>query len=648
MTKIISSETKKPKPQRIVLPPVPVDMSAAHSDIRNYRMPTTYKPNFAPNVRSTYTAPVTTFHPKATMQTQSKARVSDVSTYHPIVRKQSTAATSQDFAEPPKTTVQTALSRTSLFDANKFSSHYSAGSKPFTATSATVVMRPNVKDLLATIGLQPESSTLPDASTTSAVPPTTITRRMSTILMRKSKPSTTTTTAPPPTTTTPIATTTQKPELTPELEDLLKSFGLLTNEQPPANFNAGPYQDEFKPIAPSSLRDDTFHVNEFKPLPASLAPKQTPEIRSGDFSSFKPLPIPDDAPSPTDSDLEELLKSYGLLEVERSRNSKSLAATKRYKEDAISSSATDRSAKIPKMLNVPEINVEFLSPELMQVLGDMGVKSDKKKTKTTTTTSTTTTISSTTAKPKTTQSPPFAFEATAASVTTQNDYEKLHMLLDTIKQLDNLNANLTEDELDSLNLRHFNFSDELLVQGPDPLDDYYNSYDVRKNEIKRRQSNVNDEDADETTTEYSEPLKVTLNLSEIANTTSTLPAEKRNDDDDDDAGTTPPTTDTPTTTSETSTDENEEGEISTTASSSTTTTEESRNGSLKDLADSFGGDGGLDPVSDEALPAPKRNGFYFFSDWNSFLEVGEDPDKVVVRFDPKVGDSRPFIPVKIP
>lgn len=40
--------------------------------------------------------------------------------------------------------------------------------------------------------------------------------------------------------------------------------------------------------------------------------------------------------------------------------------------------------------------------------------------------------------------------------------------------------------------------------------------------------------------------------------------------------------------------------------------------------------------------------FYFFSDWNSFLEVGEDADKVVVRFDPKVGDPSHFIPVKIP
>lgn len=570
--------------------------------------------------------------------------------------------------EPPKTTAQT-ITRTSLLDGNKYSSHYSAAAKPFAATSATAMMRPNVKDLLATIGLQPEPSPIPVASSTAA-PPTTMTRRLSTT----STPTTTTTT-PTPTTTTTTSTTTPKPELTPELKDLLQEFGLLTNEEPPSYYTAGPYQDEFQPIVPSSLRDDTLHVNEFKPLPASLSPslpsslappkkrKMSPEIRSDDFSSFKPLPIPDDMPAQTDADLEELLKSYGLLDGESSRNSKSLTADKRDQSDSIVSTSTEKSEKIPKMMNVPEVNVEFLSPDLMQVLGDMGVKSEQKsKPKTTT------------AKSRTTQSIPFTSEAATvpSSAATQNDYEKLHLLLDTIKQLDNLNANLTQDELDSLNVRHFNFSDELLAQGPDPLDDYQ-SYDVRKNEIRRRQSNVEDEDTDDTATiANNEPLKLSLNLSDTPSTASTTTDDKISENDDAaatestvaDSNTISTTAETTTTLTqsearskaededETSTTADDEEEDNSTAapsaSSTTSTTEESRNGSLKDLADSFGGDSGLDPVSDEALPAPKRNGFYFFSDWNSFLEVGEDPEKIVVRFDPKVGDSRPFVPVKIP
>lgn len=75
--------------------------------------------------------------------------------------------------------------------------------------------------------------------------------------------------------------------------------------------------------------------------------------------------------------------------------------------------------------------------------------------------------------------------------------------------------------------------------------------------------------------------------------------------------------------------------------SSSTTTEESRNGSLDDLADSFG----PDPVSQEPPPAKKKNGFYFLADWNSFLEVGDGDDQVVVRLSPKIGDPRDFLPV---
>ncbi|KAH8366595.1 hypothetical protein KR084_005601 [Drosophila pseudotakahashii] len=87
-----------------------------------------------------------------------------------------------------------------------------------------------------------------------------------------------------------------------------------------------------------------------------------------------------------------------------------------------------------------------------------------------------------------------------------------------------------------------------------------------------------------------------------------------------------------------------EEESSSTSTTTTTTTEESRNGSLDDLADSFG----PDPVSEEPPPPKKKNGFYFLADWNSFLEVGDGDDQVVVRLSPKIGDPRLFLPVKIP
>ncbi|XP_036342255.1 mucin-5AC-like [Rhagoletis pomonella] len=79
--------------------------------------------------------------------------------------------------------------------------------------------------------------------------------------------------------------------------------------------------------------------------------------------------------------------------------------------------------------------------------------------------------------------------------------------------------------------------------------------------------------------------------------------------------------------------------------SSTTTTEEPRNGSLADLEDSFGG---VDTNKEEPKPPKRKNGFYFLADWNSFLEVGDGDDQVIVRLSPKIGDPRLFLPVKIP
>lgn len=555
VTKMVASEAKKPKPQQIVLPAslTADDMTAAHSVQNSIHAATTYKPNRASDVRTTYTAPITTFHPRGSPHATSVAHVNIptnaiVSTYHP-----------QKYIEATKP---------SPADNNKYSSHYNAKATPFSPTSSTP-MRPNVKELLASIGLRPDP--------TQMIPSTT------------QRP-----------TTTEQPSSTASPEISPELKELLASFGLLTNEQPPAHAALDSYQDEFQPIFPSSLRDESLHVNDFRPLPATLLPEsidrtdevdeseEAPAIRSDDFSSFKPLPLPEDVSPPKDAELEELLKNFGLLDS-NPRDSKAITAA--------NEASADKKEIQNRVLEVPEENVEFLSPDLIQVLGDMGLS-----------------------KPKKVASTPKADEATTTPKSNAEDYDKLHHLLDTIKELEKLNANLTEQELDKLNLRNFNLSDGLLAQGPDPVDNYFGTPDERKNEIKRRQSNEEDAPTAETTVATSE------DDDSLAATTTASSATEMDDDDSSDGSST----------------------TASTTSSTSTTTEESRNGNIKDLADSFGGESGLDPVADESLPPPKQNGFYFFADWNSFLEVGEDPDKVVVRFDPKVGDSRRFIPVKIP
>lgn len=70
--------------------------------------------------------------------------------------------------------------------------------------------------------------------------------------------------------------------------------------------------------------------------------------------------------------------------------------------------------------------------------------------------------------------------------------------------------------------------------------------------------------------------------------------------------------------------------------------------SIEDLESSFGGSNADDDPSEAELPPPRRNGFYYMVDWNSFLEVGDGDTKVNIRFDPKLGDPHRFIPVTIP
>ncbi|CAG4953362.1 unnamed protein product [Colias eurytheme] len=69
--------------------------------------------------------------------------------------------------------------------------------------------------------------------------------------------------------------------------------------------------------------------------------------------------------------------------------------------------------------------------------------------------------------------------------------------------------------------------------------------------------------------------------------------------------------------------------------------------SISDLEDSFGGPVPEQP-GDSVLPPPKKNGFYWMLDWNSFLEVGDGDSKVNIRFEPKLGDPQMFLPVNVP
>lgn len=711
---MIDTVSKSPKPQRIVVPASVensiLDMPGAHSDATNYQLPTTFKPNFPTNhIKTTYTAPVTTFHPKATVQTVSahhprmtaqtvanmhprttlhgmspgmypvqtqtystfhpkntmhtmvhmypKSTGQTIAAFHPKATLQTVAnyqpkTTFEPTIPPyyPKATYQTVSAnaiptdfvstyhpKTATFKVTqesnvastqlnpKFSSRYSAQTTYFTPT-VTPTMRPHVRNMLASIGLEPDdSSAIPSEpqqlSTISG--PTTI---------RTPAPTTPTTTTVPSTT---ITTTTPKPELTPELRELLESFGLLTNEEAPFNKNA--YQDEFLPVFPSALKDESLSVSEFKPLPKSvtasdiegkISEESSLEIKPDDFSSFKPLPMPEEK-SASDEELDKLLKTYGLLEEEE-RGSKAIDAVIEKLNDDSEESGSETIAitakPYQKISEVPEVDVAFLSPELTKILDNIGVKSVNQQP-----TSTTPVI---TRRVDTTEPAEYSTLQSMSS-TMKDDYQKLHLLLDTIRQLDSLNANLTEEELDRLNLKNFNLSKDTLLEseGPDPT---YDSQSPTKNEVKRQ-------------TNASEPTRIQLDITGTTPTSSSssstsddtdIEDESKSDteditkskDDSDTTTTTTTTSDDKTTVTpsrepkkenlEKETDEEAEAETESTSASSTSsttsTTEESRNGNISDLAGSFGGnDSGLDPVSEEPLPPPRKNGFYFFSGKNN-------------------------------
>ena len=94
------------------------------------------------------------------------------------------------------------------------------------------------------------------------------------------------------------------------------------------------------------------------------------------------------------------------------------------------------------------------------------------------------------------------------------------------------------------------------------------------------------------------------------------------------------------------TDDNK-NEIKRQQSSNGTTTEatnQDKGPSLTDLEDSFSGS------VDDAQTTKKPNGLYFLLDWNTFLDVGEEGNsrRVNLRFNPKLGNSRAFLPVTVP
>ncbi|XP_053659198.1 mucin-5AC [Anopheles marshallii] len=485
----------------------------------------------------------------------------------------------------------------------------------------------NLNDLLASIGLSQSSEEL-------STPPT-----------FRPLPAAMTTIAPSPSSSSapedPVsnAINVDDPKVAQELKDLLRSFGLLKDVDSAVSANSPlPHAERLVDIQPAALvLHEPLKVEESTPTieePKKLTVENTggltqANVKPDDYVAFKPLPIgtsaDDEDAKPIDEELDALLKSFGLRGP-GPRNKKSMHPEVTQKPPMV-------------MKSVPSIDADLVAPQLMSVLGTLGIQMKPGQHQASLSTGATPVVRRREKTPRKLE-PPVDQTPSAAHLRVSNeDYRKLEQLWQTVKQLEKLNTSLTDDSLDVLNPKHYNLSPSLLAQGPDPLLDGIGDRE-RLNEIKKRQepatstttttsSVLND---DGVATESDSPFRFSLQLNTSGSGTTSDDTEQ-----DDSTATTTTSDITPDTTT---------NSPSTTASPTTTTTESARNAALEDSFPSS--DLAGDPVNEEPLPPPRRNGFYFLYDWNSFLEVGEEPNKVIIRYNPQAGDPSRFLPVTVP
>ncbi|EAT39368.1 AAEL008831-PA [Aedes aegypti] len=406
-----------------------------------------------------------------------------------------------------------------------------------------------------------------------------------------------------------------------ELRMLLRSFGLLNDNRNSVGLNPlgdplALIPETLTEVQPSHLiQSEDLKVEELEPAAPAMA---KPDIKPDDYVAFKPLPS--DAPK-LDEGLDALLKSFGIID-NGDRQEKSLKA-----ESSTISSVSN--AATTEMEEMPMIDKDLVVPQMASLLDNLGIQTMKKDRNGRKLTSskdfegTEMKSNGVAFRPKKKSEKPEKF--------VNEDYRKLEQLWETIRELEKLNPNLTEESLESLNLKNFNLSESLLSQGPNPLE----SYDINRiNDIKKRQ---------QPTTEDT-PTRISLDLALAANSSTSNTSSNQVEIISTTSGDQPRSTileidssaDAPSSSTTTTT--------TTTETSSTTSSDNSAR--FTALEESFGG--GADPVEQEPLPPPRRNGFYFLADWNSFLEVGEDPNKVVISFRPQAGDPSRFLPVNVP
>ncbi|ERL94415.1 hypothetical protein D910_11693 [Dendroctonus ponderosae] len=375
-----------------------------------------------------------------------------------------------------------------------------------------------VKDILASIGVYPTSST--------------------------NTPSTSTTTNSP-------NGYAVVDNLSPDMQELLKNFGLL----PDPNENVKENE-----------------IPEFNPDTAKIDPKS--------YLGFKPLP----ADTGSRREMEELLSQFGLLD-KNTRSSKSLK-----KEIPRSNEIADASSNSSNPnIQIEQISIDAVPDDLKPILQNMGFGSTRGGRKVREQPATET-LSKSVDDENIPKSSKNHQEFGPIRIMPNGEVQKLGRLLEIMRKLEKLNGSITEDDMDQTDKRELkelisslkpqNPEDLILLhdqKAPNPVED---DRGLSKNDIKRAEDEVTEQ-------------VVTV-------TSESLP-------------------------------------------------EETKTASIKDLEDSFGGS---TDTATETLPettTPRRSGFYYLMDWNSFFEIDDQKGKRVnLRFQPKVGDPKRFFSVNIP
>jgi hypothetical protein len=475
----------------------------------------------------------------------------------------------------------------SVSESTKYSSHYSASELEFErVTTEKPVIRDDVKELLASIGLFPD----------------------------KEKQETTTTTTSTTTETPDVAAAAES--LSSEMKDLLISFGLL----PSANdIHQASYQ-ESGTEGPGQAYDQQ---------------AASPVVDPSSYLSFKPLPLTENENKGDEedkylmsSDMKQFLASFGLVPTSDSEegypsresfsehsNVHGFRSQKALKMEAqpLTNSSGNITNQEPDHTvensneTMPHINMDILTDEMKEILENLGFLPA-------------TNFSSIATKRKTNGGEGHVFNPSAHLASLhlrEEEAQRLMKLLDTIKKLMKENGTITQDEIDALNasvsfilpsVQHGNKT----AQSTGDLASVLPVLFVQKKQVNKSVSLGNIKDVPDP-----------LSLEELL----LVPADIKN---------------------EVKRQQSNNG----TSSNSTTETTQDSGPSLTDLAASFGG-GETAPADvsvDDALPTKKPNGLYFLLDWNTFLDVGEEDSsrRVNLRFNPRLGNSRNFLPVTVP